>query len=270
MLSVLLAPDKVSEPFCRAVSALGIGLGFGTMYMPTFVAIERYFYFCRPFQYTRVFTVKSVAGITCVLMMIPLVWSVVVDVQTPRQLSTTVLYCQLPNARQHLPLQLCLFLGPSILGIIFSTTMIRRLQTRAQSRVEPFPNNDNNNNPQTRSIRKGIRLIFLISGAFWGTYIPSWILRVQVLSTGITFEQLDNRVDITKFLLMRLHILLWAFIASALNPIVYFALHRDLRVAAVRLFGGSQQFSWEKEMAEAMNQSRRDNNSGDAPFIAHI
>ena len=44
---------------------------------------------------------------------------------------------------------------------------------------------------------------------------------------------------------MRLHILLWAFNRSALNPIVYFALHRDLRVAGGRLFGGSQQFSWE-------------------------
>ena len=44
---------------------------------------------------------------------------------------------------------------------------------------------------------------------------------------------------------MWLYIMLWAFIASALNPIVYFALHRDLRVAAMRLFGGSQQFSWE-------------------------
>ena len=152
--------------------------------------------------------------------------------------------------------------------------MIRRLQSHAKARsVQPLANNqhDPQVSNQLGSIKKGIRLIFLTSGTFWGVLIPSVAISIRVRSTGITFEQLDKRVDLEKFFLMRLSNVLWAYISSTMNPIIYFALHRDLRVAAGRLFGlRSQQFSWEKEMAEAMNQSRRDNNSGDAPFIAHI
>ena len=270
MLANLLlpAPGDVPRALCRLLSALAICFNFSTMYMTTLVAVERYFYFCRPFQYTRIFTVKSIVGISCVLTLIPLLWAVATDLDTPRQLSTAVLLCQLKDARAHIPLQVCLFLGPSILGIIFSTTMIRRLQTRAQSRVEPFPNT--HPTVEAGSIKKGIRLIFLIAGAYWGTHIPSWIIRIQILSTGVTFEELDNRVDVTKSVLMRVHVLVVSMVASALNPIVYFALHRDLRVAAMRLFGGSQQFSWEKEMAAVANQSNTIRQSRDESIISHM
>ena len=44
-----------------------------------------------------------------------------------------------------------------------------------------------------------------ISGTFRGVVIPSAVISIQVLSTGITFDQLDNRVDFAKFFLMRLH-----------------------------------------------------------------
>ena len=260
-LSVLLSRYTVSHPVCRAFSALGIGFGYSTIYFPSFVAVERYFFFCRPFQHARFFTLKSIIGISSVLILIPIVWSIVADLQTPRLLSPTIMLCQLPNPGTQLVQQVCLFLAPSVTVTILGIVMIRRLQIRAQAPVEPLANSQHGGpqvNNQMRSIKKGIRLIFLIYGAFWGTIIPTWITRAQVAATGITLEQLDNRVDFTKFLLIRMTVLLGNYFSSALNPIIYFALHRDLRVAAGRLFGlRSQQFSWEKEMAVAVNQSNR-------------
>ena len=274
----LLSGYSLSSAACRAFADLAIGIAMGNIYFPSFVAVERYFFFCRPFQHERFFTLKVVVGVSCVLIAAPLVWSIAVDLHTPRVFSSTILVCQLPNQRPWLVPQVCMFVAPSILGTVFSATMIRRLQSRAQSRVEPSPpppspspQPSTNQQPAQvkvdrqqlqRSIKKGLRLILLISGAFWGTLIQSWALRVSVLVTGVTFEQLDSRVDFTKFLLMRGHILLWGYFSAALNPVIYFALHRDLRVAARRLFGlPSQQFTWEKEMADVvMNQSNRGNN----------
>ena len=266
MLSVILSRYTISLPVCRAISSVAIGIGYSTFYFPSFVAVERYFFFCRPFQHARFFTLKSIISISCVLILIPLVWSIAIDQHTPRFFSSTALICQLPDPQAWLWPQVALFFAPPLLATTFSIAMIRRMLSRAQARVGPLANNQHG--PQVKdqlgSIRRGIRLVLLISGAFWGVLIPSGVIRAQVMSTGITFEQLDSRVDIPKFLLMRLQNILWAFIASALNPVIYFALHRDLRVAAGRLFGlRSQQFSWEKEMTESMNQSNRANNSNE-------
>ena len=265
-LSVLLSRYRISLPVCRAGSSITIGIGYSSIYFPSFVAVERYFFFCRPFQHARFFTLKSIIGVSCVLILIPMVWSIAIGQHSPRFFSSTALICQLPNPQAWVWPDMVLFLAPAILATTFSIAMIRRLQSRAQARVEPLTSNQHGSQvkDQLGSIKKGIRLLLLISGAFWGVLIPAVVIRVQVISTGITFEQLDNRVDFTKFLLMRLSNILWAFMASALNPVIYFALHRDLRVAAGRLFGlRSQQFSWEKEMTESMNQSNRANNSNE-------
>ena len=86
-LSVILSRYTISLTVCRAFTKVAIGIGYSTVYFPSFVAVERYFFFCRPFQHARFFTLKSIIRVSCVLILIPIVWAIVVDLQTPRFLA---------------------------------------------------------------------------------------------------------------------------------------------------------------------------------------
>ena len=262
MLMVLMVPKRdIIIGLCRATSNLAITFSFSTMYMTTYIAIERYFYFGRPYLHQRFFTLRSIVCTTCVLIIVPFIWSTVTEIGSPRQLSTAVLLCQLEGAKNVIPVQIALFIVPSLLGIVYSMVMMFRLLWSVRMRVAPFSNQITQKNqqvdPASKSIKSGLRLIFLISGAYWGTYFPSWVIRICVLSTGATWEEIDSRVNITHTALIRVHVILLSAMASALNPIIYFATHRDLRTAALRLFGKYRQFSWEREMTEIVNQAHR-------------
>ena len=258
MLIILLMddPNSMSITACRTISILSITFTFSTMYMTTYIALERYFYFCYPFKYVRYFSPLRIAVVSVLIILIPVVWCVVTGIVIGRrQLSTAAMLCQLPQAIKALPSQMIIFLFPSIFGILLSFIQIFRLRHRALKQVhcQAEEVGQAGLNPAVvtptnlKSMKAALRLLLLTSGSFWGTLIPSWAMRTIVLTSGSSWEDLDNRVNIWNTIVIRMHVLILSSFASALNPIIYFALHADFRAALAKTFGRKSKFSWESE-----------------------
>jgi hypothetical protein len=85
--------------------------------------------------------------------------------------------------------------------------------------------------------KKAFQMILLISGAFWGTYIPGNLIIASVFALGYTWEDVDDRSHMTMFIIIRVSVYLVTFVSSAVNPLIHYYSRRDLRMAFCKMVG---------------------------------
>jgi hypothetical protein len=100
--------------------------------------------------------------------------------------------------------------------------------------------NANQNVPGSATLhqaRRAFRMIVLVSGTMWGTYVPAMIIRVVVFNLGYTFDDIDTRKHLVPAIFLRGAVYLMSFISSAANPHIYYYSRKDLRKAFFSTIG---------------------------------
>ena len=215
------------------------GIVFAQPHHIAFIAIERYIFFCHPLKYINIITGKTVTATLISIYMVSFIYTITLEAVIGRTYHTSVMSCQLPQSTLRLGIHFALvYLIPAI-EVIIIIIVIRRLNKRA-SVAPALPANYNANAEGSvngadqillQQMARNVRMILLISGAFWGTTLPASLISTIVHSTGGTWAELDARVYPIQSHLLKMCSYLVSLVSSFLNPIIYYWSRRDLRDA---------------------------------------
>ena len=224
---------------CQAMSNILIATGYSLANVIGLMAFERYLYFCHPMRYQSILKAHVLATVIIAIFAAPNVYCAVTEFLIGRQYHSSVLGCNFGGGKILIQstIQLLCFLMPPAVVTIVSTYKIWRLLV--QVNVAPVAPDG----AVTQSVAPGhqatkvIRMILLVSGTFWGTYLPSIIMRVTIFSLGITWEDVNSRDSLMASMLIRTATILFTCVSSTLNPFIYYYSRRDLRQACFKLMG---------------------------------
>ena len=141
-------------------SVFGLGAFFSTAQFTAIVALEHYFYFCRPFLYQRWFTLKTVTVSTSVVFLLTQIYTFSTEIIYKRELQPLVALCQLDSQAYHSAIQFGIFFVPSIIATIFSIHKITRLINKVDTATGPSHAAQGNNSEsmmRKRSAKRGLR-----------------------------------------------------------------------------------------------------------------
>ena len=116
--------------------------------------------------------------------------------------------------------------------------MIRIWHVAMSSRVAPA--DAEANAPKVShgdKIRVGLKAIMMVSGAFWGTYIPAFALRTYLFSSGYTWYDMDTRRTMVAAISNRVTQIILVQASSAANPLIYYHTNKMMRVAICKTLG---------------------------------
>jgi hypothetical protein len=233
---------------CRIFAMVGLTPFFGFFYHISLIAFERYMYFCRPMKYSHFITTRRVVLAMCMIYITACSYMTITEILIGRDYHPGVLVCNLSNPGFHGIFQIVVFqLPPAVVTIICSLKIWKLIK---ENSVPPHivlghvnPNSStineatNNQAIPVRQAKKAIRMILLISGALWGTYIPGMIIRTIIFNLGYTWEDIDTRSALVPALMVRLSTYVMSFVSSAVNPIIYVYTRKDLRHALFTIMG---------------------------------
>ena len=158
--------SNIPERLVCYSTTIGVAMFFSTAQFPAVVALERYFYFCRPFLYPRIFTKTSVIAATLTVFFLTHSYTFATEVIYEREVQSLVAFCQLVTQSYHTPLQIGLFFLPSMVATIFSIYKVARLINH----VKPDPaqyaghigNTEQRIRIRKRAAKRGLRYIIYI------------------------------------------------------------------------------------------------------------
>ena len=152
-----------------------------------------------------------------------------------RKLQAIAMLCIMDSQFINTIIQLLLFFVPS--AGISSYAIYRTLRLASQMRVAPMTapsahgGSGTNNTTDQASLKRAVRLILLVSGSFWATYLPGYMLRA-LIHNRYTWEQLNFRSNPYVSVFYRFLMFALCHFSSMLNPLIYLFTHRNLRSAA--------------------------------------
>lgn len=250
MVVVMFQGTELPEWLCRSSGCLSTAAFFCSIYLLGLLAYERYHFFCRPMSYQRTFATFRLVCLVVGAWLIALSFSISTEILLGRKVYITVLGCQLESSRVMSQIQIAGFFGPSLFLVFFSTIRVGILLVKMRAMIAPQildQGNGNTSNPDqiylpieglsnTYKIKiskagAAFKLVILISGLFWGTYIPGFIVRLVIFSSGITWEEIESRQNLTAMILLRSSHLIIVTIPQVLNPWLYLYTHPELKVA---------------------------------------
>lgn len=207
-----------------------------------------------PLTHTTLFSPVRL-GVTLGLAVgIPYMYAIITEILIGRVCHESILACHLPGTVYLNYVQLASFLFPSLIVTIYC--MIRIWRIAMAQRVAPIePGNAQAaaaNVSQLEKIRVALKAIGLVSGTFWGTYIPGFILRTIIFSAGITWYDIDTRKEMGASVMMRVSQLMFIQVSSAVNPLIYYNTNRPMKISICKALGWTY-IDTEKE--EAQRQS---------------
>ena len=221
-----------------------IALFFGTTQLTAFIALERYFYFCKPMVYDQYFSFRSIAISSLLIFLITQGYVIIKEFLYGRELQPLIGMCVFTFPVFHNISNLLIFVLPAVVVTLFSICKIINLLRNISVHPSVIPNATYSEPMlRRRPARKGLRLIFLVSGAFWGTYIPAFVIRTVIFQVGYTWVSLnayENPTISTIFRYTHYSIAL----STVVDPLIYFGVCKDLRTAFRRLYSNSGTFTW--------------------------
>ena len=106
---------------------LAIAMFFGTTQLTAFIALERYFYFCKPLKYHRYFNLKSIVTTVLVIFVTTQVYVYVKEVLYGRDLQPLIGMCVFTHPTFHNISNLLIFVLPAATVTCFSIYKIKKL-----------------------------------------------------------------------------------------------------------------------------------------------
>ena len=91
------------------------------------------------------------------------------------------------------------------------------------------------------SYKRVLKMILIVSGVFWLTFIPGFVISTWILASGITYDDMDARVTVSVYLRTTQQISNFIFydLSKLLNPLVIFYTHPQLRKELRKYMGQS-------------------------------
>lgn len=246
---ILFIEHDFPQWLCSAKSVIGIGLLFSSDYMVSLLAVERYVYFCKPYHYHKIFTLKKIVAYVMFIVTFPLAYTVGTEIAIGRIMYFSVMDCQLKQAGLHGYYQVALFFAPPILLTSYSLTNIVMLIIRQRNSVLPAVTSPNPIAQTSQSMttnrqasyekkstpKKALRLLLLVSGTFYLTFLPAEAARTALFNSGLTWAEAETRQDRSAAFQLRMQSLSYYGISPMINPLVYYSTMRELRRSLFRL-----------------------------------
>ena len=226
------------------VTVLGSFL-FSSFHMVGLLAYERYCYFVKPLKYTRTFTKFRICAAVMIIYVLALSIALAVDLISPRIPVATIMTYQAAGLSKKITtiIYAVVYAIPSGTMSVVALINLRLLISKHKAQVQPAVSIDMNEDQSAISgiivkpVKKALKMVVLVSGTFWLTIIPGFLIRVGLATSGVTWADTDQRISLSMFALSRASYMLITVLSSALNPIIYIAVLTELREAVWKCIG---------------------------------
>ena len=232
----------------RAIVTLQASYILSSVHIIGLLSYERYSYFFRPLTYTRRFTKCHIYTTVIIIYFLALCVGAVGDVIGPRRpvasimmYQTICLESQVSNIFYGL-----FYIIPSCIVSVITLIRLRLLISKHKAQVQPIDMNED----QTavggiilKPVKKALKMVGLVSGSFWLTIIPGYLIRVGLSASEVTWAYTDHRISLSLYAISRASYMLITVLSSVLNPIIYLSVITELRESAWKCFGIKQNSS---------------------------
>lgn len=236
VLGALIA-DVSDIPYwlCAIQGIIFGGTFFASSHVLGLVAYERYHWFLHPMTYEAHFTKTRLIVLGVLPHVIGQGFSIFIEIYVGRDFFTTLLLCNSsgPNLVYLNQVVICIFYLPSALMTLVCLVRLILLVKRQQQVIIPLENTNIRVN-KNMSIKQAIKIVFLVSGAFWGTSVPPMIARTSIFANGATWEDMDTRRNMAAYVISRTSHFLAITLSSLINPVIYLVIHKQLRQACCK------------------------------------
>ena len=140
-------------------NTIGVAMFLSTAQFSAVVALERYFFFCRPFLYQIYFTKKSIMAMTLVVFILTHSYTFVTEIIYEREVQSVVAFCQLVTQSYHTPLQIMIFFLPSMVVTLFSIYKVAKLINKVEDSIiaQHTINMNSEQRMRKRAAKRGLR-----------------------------------------------------------------------------------------------------------------
>ena len=224
----------------RAVAIILTSFALASVHLIALLAYERYSYFITPFKYTRKFTKYRICTAAMLIYFFAFCVGLGVDLVEPRvPVATTMTYQAAGLAGQITNILYTLFYAiPSCTISVVTLIRLRLLISKHTTQVQPAQAIDMSKGQSAvggtivKPVKQALRMVALVSGSFWFTMLPGFLIRIGLSASGVTWEVTDYRLSLPLFALSRASHMLITVMSSILNPVIYVSVLRELREAA--------------------------------------
>ena len=218
---------------------------FSTFHLVGLISYERLCYFVTPLKYPLKFTRLRIC--TAVIGIYLLATSIVlsVDLISPRiPVATTLTYQAVGETIKITNIIYAIVYAiPSGTMSVLTLIKLRLLISKHKAQMQPAQSNGMSEDQSAVSgiilepVKKALKMVGLVSGSFWLTIIPGFLIRIVLSASGVSWEDTDHRISLPLFALSRASYMLITVLSSVLNPIIYMAVLVELREAVWKRIG---------------------------------
>lgn len=255
MLFTILGPYSrgVSQWLCHTVSLCVESCLLTNMLLLSLFTVERYIYLKYPLKYMKWLTKKRVTVGVLILFLPGIVYCIMTEIMIGRKRNDSIIGCQLENIKSSQIM--ILFIMPSILissGSIIKLLILRRnlLNEVQQHESGRQSASISEIGISRKAVKKVIKMVLLLSGSLWLTFIPAGIARFTI-NQFFSWDELESKSNIYAYTGMRICTIVLLFGSSALNPVIQFIVEEDLRIGFLRVIGIRRDFVWQREQKAA-------------------
>jgi hypothetical protein len=224
--------------FCNIVSLVGVTSIFAIVNITTLINIDRYFYILNPLKYLVYMSPRKTMIYVFLAVSIPFVTLLRNRVSYGVSIIPSEIFCGSDRTGVYL---LIFMVTPCAFVSVFSIAKMRNyIKVASESNCQYAGG---------VSVKKHFKLVILVSGALWFTYIPSWLIRV-VLNQFYHTDYINSPDGHTIFTILRLNSLLISYVSSSMNPCFLYFIEKDLFVGLQRILGRKVDFEWQRQIKE--------------------
>ena len=218
-----------------------------SMIITVTLSFERLIYFKEPLRYTSLERDQYLLSFLILYYTAVIIYFVTVGVISGHTYKTSELSCPGKNVNTlHLFVRLAVSFGIPTVIIVSVLIMIKKVQSCA---LAPEAGHFR------ESIRRTVRLILLLSGSTIVALLPITAAYITILRYFPSRQESESVV-----ISLRNLTLILCLLSPSLNPVIQFILEKDMYVGALRLFGRTAFFSWQREMQTTVNVLRASGN----------
>lgn len=205
------------------LNCTGVTILFAHINLTCLLGVERYIYFCRPFLYSRLVNMRSVLLCCLLIYLVPSVSMLLSTLFIGRVYQPHLRAFLLVNRYARL-VELMVFVVPALLILAACSFKIWSLirSSRNATTATQLP---------TQQAFVTLRMILLLSGAFWAVIAPPLIIHMVLAALNINLA-----TNAYARLASRITALICMMVPPIVNPWIYIRCRRDLRLQIVKLW----------------------------------